>query len=48
MPFTGKSTKQEAYKNQDVYETWVEDKAENIVEADKQWVTIENVPASKL
>ena len=35
-------------KNLDVYETWVEDKVENIVEADKQWVTIENVPASKL
>ena len=35
-------------KNEDVYEVWVEDKAENIVEADKQWVSIENVPAAKL
>lgn len=35
-------------KNEDVYETWVEDKAENIVDADKQWLVIEAVPAAKL
>jgi YHS domain-containing protein len=35
-------------KNLDVYETWVEDKAENIDQADKQWTTIENVAANDL
>lgn len=35
-------------KNLDVYETWVEDKAENIVEANKQWTTIENIAADDL
>jgi len=35
-------------KNLDVYETWVEDKADNIVEANKQWTTIENIAAEDL
>lgn len=35
-------------KNEDVYETWVEDKVENILDADKEWLVIENVDASKL
>jgi hypothetical protein len=35
-------------KNLDVYETWVEDKAENIVEANTQWTTIENIAAKDL
>jgi YHS domain-containing protein len=35
-------------KNLDVYEAWVEDKAENIDQADKQWTTIENVAANDL
>jgi YHS domain-containing protein len=35
-------------KNLNVYETWVEDKAENIVEANKQWTTIENLAAEDL
>lgn len=35
-------------KNLDVYETWVEDKAENIVEANKQWTDIENIAAEDL
>jgi YHS domain-containing protein len=35
-------------KNLDVYEVWVEDKADNIVEADKQWTSIENVAAADL
>jgi hypothetical protein len=35
-------------KNLDVYEVWVEDKSENIVEGDKQWTIIENVAAADL
>ncbi len=35
-------------KNLDVYETWVEDKADNIDQADKQWTSIENVAADDL
>lgn len=35
-------------KNEDVYETWVEDKAENILDADKEWLVIATVPASDL
>jgi YHS domain-containing protein len=35
-------------KNLDVYETWVEDKAENVTEANKQWPVIANVAADKL
>ena len=35
-------------KNLDVYEVWVEDKAENVVEADKQWPGIKAVPAGDL
>lgn len=35
-------------KNPDVYEVWVEDKAENITTGDKQWLTIENVAAADL
>ena len=35
-------------KNEDVYETWVEDKAENIDTADKEWPTIKNVAAKDL
>lgn len=35
-------------KNEDVYEVWVEDKEENIVNANVQWTTIKTVPANKL
>lgn len=35
-------------KNEDVYEVWEEDKAENIVTADNQWKSIETVAPSKL
>ena len=35
-------------KNLDVYETWVEDKAENILEADNQWINIVDVAAGDL
>ena len=35
-------------KNEDVYETWVEDKAENIDEADKQWPLIRDIAADDL
>ncbi len=35
-------------KNLDVYEAWVEDKAENIEGADKQWPEILNIAASDL
>lgn len=35
-------------KNLNVYETWVEDKAENIVDADKQWPIIEKIAANEL
>ena len=35
-------------KNEDVYEVWVEDKAENITNADEQWVSIKDVAANKL
>ena len=35
-------------KNLDVYETWVEDKQENIETADANWVTIKSVPAKDL
>jgi YHS domain-containing protein len=35
-------------KNEDVYETWVEDKAENIEAANKEWPTIKDIAASDL
>jgi len=35
-------------KNADVYEVWLEDKAENITTGDKQWTKIENVAAADL
>ena len=35
-------------KNLNVYETWAEDKAENVTEADKKWPNIENIAADKL
>lgn len=35
-------------KNLDVYETWVEDKSENINDADEQWPTIKDVAAADL
>jgi len=35
-------------KNEDVYEVWVEDKAENIDSADQQWTNIRNVAAKDL
>lgn len=35
-------------KNESVYEAWVEDKAENIDEANKQWEVIEHIEADKL
>jgi YHS domain-containing protein len=35
-------------KNEDVYETWVEDKAENIATANKEWPAIKDVAASDL
>ena len=35
-------------KNEDVYEVWVEDKAENITNADEQWPGIKNVAAGDL
>lgn len=35
-------------KNEDVYETWVEDKAENIVSADQQWESIKPIAAEDL
>lgn len=35
-------------KNEDVYEVWVEDKAENIIEANKQWNGIQGISASQL
>lgn len=35
-------------KNLDVYETWVEDKEENIVEANTQWKVIKSVAAQDL
>lgn len=35
-------------KNEDVYETWAEDKTENIDEADKQWPGIKDVAAADL
>jgi len=35
-------------KNVDVFETWAEDKAENIAAADLEWVKIKTVPANKL
>lgn len=35
-------------KNLDVYEVWVEDKSDNIDEANKQWTSIANIPAGDL
>lgn len=35
-------------KNEDVYETWVEDKIENINSADDQWVEIKPIAAQDL
>ncbi|MEM7360178.1 MAG: YHS domain-containing (seleno)protein [Pseudomonadota bacterium] len=35
-------------KNLDVYETWVEDKEENITEANSQWKVIKSVAAQDL
>ncbi|MFT5573969.1 MAG: YHS domain-containing protein [Cryomorphaceae bacterium] len=35
-------------KNEDVYETWVEDKAETIATANKEWPAIKDVAASDL
>jgi len=35
-------------KSENVYETWLENKEENIVNAHTQWETIENVPAQDL
>ena len=35
-------------KNESVYETWVEDKAENIQTADQQWVKIKSIAADEL
>ena len=35
-------------KNLDVYEIWVEEKAENIIAADMKWVTIEDIAAKDL
>lgn len=35
-------------KNLDVYEVWVEDKFDNIDEANKQWTSIANIPAGDL
>lgn len=35
-------------KNEDVYETWVEDKDENIVSAKKEWLTIKDIAAGDL
>jgi len=35
-------------KNLDVYEVWVEDKAENVTTANKKWTKISNIAANKL
>jgi hypothetical protein len=35
-------------KNLDVYEVWIEDKAENITTGDSQWTSIKNVAAADL
>lgn len=35
-------------KNQQVYKAWSKDVPKHIIEADAQWPTVENTPASKL
>jgi len=35
-------------KNEDVYEVWAEDKADNIKTGDEKWATIADVPAADL